>query len=36
MSVNVNGLAATRYSVKLSKPDTANTCGLIMYNTDIP
>jgi len=36
MSVNVNGLAATRYSVQLAKPDTANTCGLIMYKGDIP
>lgn len=35
MSVSVNGLAATRYSLQLAKPDTANTCGLIMYKGDI-
>ena len=36
MSVSVNNLAATRYSVQLARPDTANTCGLIMYKGDIP
>lgn len=36
MSVTVGGLAATRYSLQLGKPDTAGTAGLIMYKGDIP
>lgn len=36
MSVSVNGMASTRYSLQLARPDTPNTCGLICYKGDIP
>ena len=36
MSVNVGGLAATRYTLQLGKPDTADSCGVICYLGDIP
>lgn len=36
MSISVNGQAMTRYSLTLSKPDTAGTAGLICYVGDIP
>lgn len=36
MSVTVGGLAATRYTLQLGKPDTSGSGGVICYKGDIP